>query len=98
MREKFEFAGKTVKVKDGVGKSLYNENMSGADYVIEDWWENVNGKSWMFSDGNPAALEYAVRIAAYGENNSVPIFSNDVVYGKIGMFGHLFHVNELELD
>lgn len=52
----------------------------------------------MNSNGNPAALEYAVRSAFNGENNSVPAFDGDVLYGKIGAFGHIFHVNELEIE
>lgn len=97
MRERFEHAGKTVKIKSGVGISSYGEDMSGQEFVIEDWWENVSGKSWMDSNGNLAALEYAMRAGLNGENNNVPIFSNDVLYGKVGAFGHLFHVNELVL-
>lgn len=96
-RETFKYAGKTVKVKSDVGINSFGQDMSGADFVIEDWWENVSGMSWMDSKGNPAALEYAVRTGVHGKNNSVPMFSNDVVYGKIGPFGHIFHVNELEL-
>ena len=97
MREKFKYAGKTVKIKNGVGNGLQVDDMSGMDFAIEDWCENVLGCSWMFANGNPAALEYAVRSSKYGSNNNVPAFSDDVVYGKVGILGHLFHVNELEL-
>lgn len=72
--------------------------MSGQDFVIEDWWENVSGCSCMYAAGNPAALEYAIRHAKYGDNNNVSLFGNDVVYGKIGTFWHIFHVNELEIE
>lgn len=96
-RKDFEYKGKNVKVKQGVGKSSFGEDMSGEDFEIEDWWENISGVSWMDSNGNPAALEYAIRSAVYGKNNNVPAFSNDVVYGKINGFGHIFHINELEL-
>ena len=98
MREKFKYAGKTVKIKDGVGHGTQEYDMSGMDFTIEDYCENVIGCSWMNAIGNPAALEYAVRIALYGGNNGVSTFSNNVLYGKVGMFGHLFHVNELELE
>lgn len=99
MREKFKYAGHTVKVKSGVGESLIGEEIIGKDFVVEDWCENVLGCSWMVANGNgnPAAIEYATRTCIFGRNNNVPKFSDDVVYGKIGMFGHLFHVNELEL-
>lgn len=97
MREKFKFAGKTVKIKDGVRKGLQVGNMSGMDFVIEDWCENALGCHWRCANGNPAAIEYAVRSAFNGAKNNVPIFSNDVLYGKVCGLGHLFHVNELEL-
>ena len=96
-RVPFEHAGKKVKVKEGVGKGLQVGDMSGMDFVIEDWCENVLGVSWMFANGNPAAIEYAFRTASNGDKNNVPHLSNDVVYGKIGGLGHLFHVNELNL-
>lgn len=52
----------------------------------------------MNATGNSADLEYAIRHAKYGDNNGVPLFGNDVVYGKIGPFAHIFHVNELEIE
>lgn len=97
MREKFKYAGQTVKVKEGVGNDYFGTNMSGEDFTIEDWCENVLGCSWTDADGNPAAIEYAIRHISFGRNNNVPPFSNDVVYGKIDGLGHLFHINELEL-
>ncbi len=65
MREKFKYAGQTVKTKQGVGISSFGQDMSAAKY---------------------------------GDNNNVPLFGDDVVYGKIGPFGHIFHVNELEIE
>ena len=97
MRERYKLAGRTVKIKNGVGISSFKEELSEKEFVIEDWAENVFGCSWMYADGNPTALEYAMRSAFSGSNNNVPTFSNDVLYGKVGMFAHLFHVNELEL-
>lgn len=98
MRSRFEKAGNTVKIKSGVGISSFGQEMSGADFRIEDWCENVLGCSWVDANGNPAALEYAMRTGFNGRNNNVPMLSNDVLYGKVGPFGHLFHVNELELE
>lgn len=98
MRPKYKHAGKKVKVKDGVGNSSFGDDMSGADFVIEDWCANIWGESWMDMTSNPTALEYAFRTGSYGGNNNVPPFSNDVLYGHVGTFAHLFHVNELELE
>lgn len=98
MREKYTRCGETVKVKNGVGAGMQTDDMSGQDFIIEDWCENVLGCSWMDANGNPSAIEYSIRTAFQGKNNNVPLFSNDVLYGKIGGLGHLFHVNELNVD
>lgn len=88
-REKFRFAGQTVKIRKDIQK------FGGADFTIEDYWENVNGgTSWMNSNGNPAAMMYAIRT---GLQDFKVLIDNEVVYGKIGALGHLFHVSELEL-
>lgn len=66
-KEMSKLAGKTVKIVKG--------EFAGQEYRVEDWWDRVYGKSWMDSNGNPAALEYALR--------KVP-FDDEVLYGKIG--------------
>jgi hypothetical protein len=73
-------AGQTVALKEG-----------GHEYRVEDWWDRVGGQSWMDMAGNPACLNYAVRSAKEG----LPI-DDQVLYGKIGAFGHLIHVSEIE--
>ena len=87
----FEFSGKTVKIKEGVTHPQV-PNFGGQEFVIEDWWDRLQDKSWKDCDGNPAALLYAFRIA----DNNLPI-DDEVVYGKVGSFGHLVHVEELEI-
>lgn len=78
--ESHPLAGQTVRLT------------SGEEYRLEDWWDTLTGGSWMFADGNPAALNYAMRSAAA----NLPL-DNEVVYGKIGAFGHLVHVSELDV-
>ena len=97
MREKSKYAGKTVKIKNGVGKGFMVPDMSGMDFVVEDWAENLLGCPWWAANGNPTAMEYAVRTGVFGRNNNVPD-DNEVLGGKVGMFSHLFHINELELE
>ena len=75
-------AGQTVKITSG--------KFAGQEYWIEDWWDRINGVSWMNSDGNPACMFYGIRSAA----DDLP-FDDEVVYGKIGINGHLVHVSEL---
>lgn len=85
------FAGKTVKIKPGV-EHFQVENFGGSDFKLEDWWDRVAEKSWMFCDGNPACMIYGLRSGMAG----LPT-DNEVVYGKVGGLGHLVHVSELEL-
>lgn len=84
-------AGKTVKVD--FSKAPHPQlNGTVFDFEVEDWWDRVNGKPWAASGGSPAAVVYALRIGmAYPD---VPP-NDDVVYGKIGPYGHLVHVTEL---
>lgn len=88
-KEAHPLAGKLVylndKAKDAEGKSIKD-----VVYKIEDWWDRVAGKSWQVAEGNPAAIQYAVRAAL----NNIPL-DDEVVYGKIGAFGYLFHVSWL---
>lgn len=64
---------------------------SGAhEFEIEDWNDRVFGGSWAFMSGNPAAMIYAMRAGI----NHLPI-DNEVVYGKVGAFGHLVHISEI---
>jgi hypothetical protein len=83
--EPHPLAGQTVKaeIRDQGGNAV-------VDYRIEDYWDRVVGQSWMDSAGNPAALVYAMRSAMAG----LPL-NDEVLYGKVGSFGHLVHVSEL---
>lgn len=90
MRTTHPLAGKTVTLND-VTRDPSGEVVPGATFRVEDYWQNVTGKSWTISEGNPAALKYALRTGLSGGH--VPL--DDVVYGKIGGFGHLVHVSEL---
>ena len=76
-------AGKTVKIKDDANK------LGGETYVVEDWWDRVAGKSWMFCNGNPACMGYAIRAVGLPTND-------EVLYGKIGGLGYLVHISEIE--
>lgn len=94
--EKYKYAGKKLKVREGVGLLTTGQMGEGQIFEAEDYWINLPGnKSWMWSDGNPACLEYAMRTAL--QTLKVPTFDDLVVYGKIDGFGHLFHETELEL-
>lgn len=76
----------TLKATDPVRGMV----VEGAEFHVEDWWDRLTGGSWQTATGNPAALQYAMRSGF----NGLPI-DDEVVYGKIGPFGHLVHVSEL---
>ena len=79
------YKNKTMQIKKNVPM------LGGETIVIADTWLKVYGKSWMFSDGNPAAMQYAMRAGLTG----LPADDN-VWYGKIGGLGYLVHELELE--
>lgn len=63
-------------------------------FQVEDWWDRMTGGSWMYADGNPAAMVYAFR-AGMSPQAGIPI-DDEVVYGhdEATGFGHLVHVIE----
>lgn len=83
-REASPLAGKTVKLRTDIPG-----NLGGAEYRVEDWWQNVYGGSWQDATGNPAALAYAAR-----KGLSIPP-DDEVLYGKVVGFGVLVHVSEV---
>lgn len=91
MRDVHPLAGQKVRLKEGIGKFMQGE-AGGAEFVVEDWAENVLGCSVWAANGNPAALEYALRTGT--NDNNVPI-DNNAVYGKVGWFGHIVHESEI---
>ena len=98
-KEQHPMAGVTLRIKEGVTDPLQKQVVGGAKYTVEDWWDRLTGKSWALSDGNPAAMQYGMRLGL--SENSTPL-DDEVVYGKIVSdvggfeFGHLVHVTELE--
>jgi hypothetical protein len=80
----FEGAGKTYELN---AKGI---DVDGKKIRVEDYWDRVFGESWMFANGVPAAIAFAVRSAVAG----LPI-DDDVVYGKVDGIGHIVHVSEL---
>lgn len=89
-KEPHPLAGKTARIKPGVKHPQF-PNFGGSEYHIEDWWDRVAGESWQGMEGNPACLIYAIRSASA----RLPL-DDEVLYGKVGHFGHLVHVSELE--
>lgn len=92
-RERSPYAGCEMMTRPDVGKDPFSgRDLSNQRFIVEDWWENVYGRSWMVSDGNPAAMIYGIRTGM--KRGTVPS-DNNVVYGKIDGMGYLLHVSEL---
>ena len=89
--ESSKLSGKVVNIKKSCTHPQI-ENFGGSEFIVEDWWDKVSGQNWVDSKGNPACIIYALRVGA----NILP-FDNEVVYGKIGSFGHLVHISELDI-
>lgn len=73
---------KIKKIKSG---SLKNQTI-----LIEGLWHEIMGKSWMFTNGNPACLMYAIR----STKDNLPT-DDKVYYGKINGLGYLVHESEI---
>lgn len=85
-------AGQAVQVEfKGVGHMQLGTGTFPFD--VEGWWDGLTGKSWMDSDGNPAALIYAARVGAL----RLPM-DDQVLYGKIHGVGVLVHETELKVS
>lgn len=89
--ESSELAGRTVRIRDGIQDPAQGAVVGGAEYRVEDWWDLITGGSWGMARGNPAAWHYAMRSIS----NDLPT-DDEVLYGKIGSFGHIVHVSEIE--
>ena len=84
--EPHPLAGQTVLISNDA------DEIGGEEFVVEDYWDRITGKSWMISDGNPACIHYAMRIGF--QEKQVPT-DDEVLYGKVGFFGKLVHVSEI---
>lgn len=87
--QKHPLAGKKVKIKFKEPGHFQLEGLE-HDFVIEDWWDKLRGESWMFVNGNPAAIIYGMRCGS----SHLPI-DDEVVYGHIGGLGHIVHISEI---
>lgn len=61
--------------------------------IVEDWWDRLTGNTWYqsYNQGNPAAMVYGIR-TMFAED--IPL-GDDVLYVKIGPFGHIIHDTEI---
>ena len=86
--------GKKFKVKKSVGKGALNRQLGGKIFIAEGYWRELTGESWVDSRlDNPAVIEFFARNLDKYIDTDV---ENDVIYGHIDGFGHLFHKSELK--
>jgi len=89
--ESSEHAGNVVRIRSDATHPQVPD-FGGSEFRVKDWWDRVTGGSWMFAKGNPAAIVYAMRSSF--QSYDIPI-DDEVLYGKIGSFGHLVHATEI---
>jgi len=80
-----------MRIKKEV-KHFQYPSFGGSEIRLEDWWDRVSGESWMNCEGNPGCLVYAMRSTSAG----LPM-DDEVIYGKVGHYGSLVHISELEV-
>lgn len=92
-----EYATKTVIIP---AHTLGSTQDTELEYRVEDWWDRVSGQDVVtsaFNDGNPAAVLYIKRMQELHKDNPEAIPQDkDHLYGKIGSFGHILHLSEVE--
>lgn len=81
-------AGQTVRINFQGGAPGLNPGQH--EFHVEDYWDRVSGGSWMYADGNFAAMGYGMRSGVVG----LPL-DNEVLYGKVGGLGYIVHVSEV---
>jgi len=67
--------------------------LNGKEFLIEDYCENLIGRSWQDAGTNPAALKYALR----NVRHNLPVDDN-VVGGQINGRSNLVHESEIPLE
>lgn len=91
-----KYIGKKVKIKDWVVDEPNGQKLAGQEFLIEGYWSDINnGISWRDTDSNIAVYMYKNRITY---SRFIIPRDDSVVYGKVGLYGHLLHITELELD
>lgn len=90
-QEQSSLAGKTVKIKPDARHPQVT-SFGGSEYRVEDWWDRLGQGSWKTeATRNPACMIYAMRRIMEDLPND-----DQVLYGKVGSFGHLVHISEVD--
>ncbi len=89
-KKQHPLAGKTVRIKAGATHPQ-NPTFGGSEFWVEDWWDRLGSGPWKQCVGNFAAMLYSSRVP----DNKLPL-DDEVLYGKVGPFGHLVHASEIE--
>ncbi|MDY6957540.1 MAG: hypothetical protein SVK08_00150 [Halobacteriota archaeon] len=92
-----DFKGRVVRFVDDLPHAQH-AHLAGGIGLVEGYWDEITGGSWMNAEGNPAALIYAIRmgIAEYRDKYNIPPFTDEVLYiHDIFGLGSIIHVNEI---
>ena len=70
-------------------------SLAGNEYIVEGYWDELEGESWLDTDFRPVILQYMMRVINE-EHLKDYRECDEVLYGKIGRYGYIVHVNEIE--
>lgn len=76
------YRDKSVKIKNGVGFGLVTDDLSGKEFIIEDYAYKMFG-----NQQNALTVEYEKRTGKKANDRNI-------LCGKVGELRHLFHVDE----
>lgn len=86
------YADRLFFVKAGAGYDNLGFNLDGSIFQAEAYCKNVFGEDWRSDTSLIPIKVYLDRIKTV--KPAVPD-DEEVLYGKIGMFGYIFHASEL---
>lgn len=79
------YRGKIARTKNGVGFGLVADDLSGKEFIVEDYAYKMFG-----NQQNALTVEYEKRTGKKADDRNI-------LCGKVGELRHLFHVDELEV-
>lgn len=91
-------AGQTVYLRVNQGDPLYNAAVTGAQFIVNDWWDRVSGRGWKADQLNLPQMRTTTHYAIRVVYNFLPV-DDEVVSGDVvtaeGNITMLIHNSEI---